>query len=366
VFVALLAAVTAIGLTAAPPPSEAVHPGDKIMVTVFNHPELSSPSVTVDAAGSISIPLAGAVDARGASTRVVAERIRSQLHPYVPLAAVDVRLLEQGTEIFVAGDRGGVLKYSPGETLVAALQDVRPNSAANPAAGGGDLRHGPIDLHDVQIVRDGATLGPYDVDALISHGDPGPALFPGDTLRLRDKPIRVAVLGDVKVPGSAYVDRGAPLLQTISEAGGALDTAWTTHIQLTRAGATRALALGDPAFSEPAQDGDVLVIPRAPTVSVLGMVVKPGSTVLRNDASLLDALYEAGGPQRNGNLKSVAVLHHGERTEYDITKLTHGAHNENPHLADGDTVFVPEGHKIDFGLFFQALTGAWMLKQLTL
>jgi hypothetical protein len=78
----------------------------------------------------------------------------------------------------------------------------------------------------------------------------------------------------------------------------------------------------------------------------------------------LDALYEAGGPERSGNLRSVAVLHNGQRLEYDITKLTHGSHDQNPSLSDGDTVFVPEGHKFDFSSLFQALTGAWMIKQL--
>ena len=41
------------------------------------------------------------------------------------------------------------------------------------------------------------------------------------------------------------------------------------------------------------------------------------------------------------------------------TGLTHGAMENNPSLRDGDTVYVPEGHKIDFGLFWQAIASTW-------
>jgi protein involved in polysaccharide export with SLBB domain len=331
---------------------------------VFNHPELSPPSTTVDASGDIAVPLAGVVDAQGATSTVLAERIRLRLLPYIPLVAVDVRVLEQGTDIFVSGDVGGVLKYSPGETLVAALQDESTNNGASPAAPAGaavDLRHGPIDLQDVGIIRDGAALGPYDVEAMIAQGEAGPPLDPGDTLVLKDKAIRIPVRGDVKVPGFAYLDPAEPLLQAIAQVGGPLETAWTSHVQLTRDGTTQTVPLGDPLFSEPSHPGDALLVPRAPTVSVLGLVVKPGTTVLHGDATLLDALYEAGGPTSNGNLRSVTVLRKGQRSEYDVANLTHGAHDQNPTLSDGDTVFVPEGHKFDFTFFFQALASAWVI-----
>ena len=97
---------------------------------------------------------------------------------------------------------------------------------------------------------------------------------------------------------------------------------------------------------------------------MLGSVVKPGNQILQGDATLLNALYDSGGPLKYGNLRSVAVIHQGQRKEYDITKLPHGASDQNPTLADGDTVFVPEGHKIDFTSVFQALSGIYLFRHL--
>ncbi|MDB5027035.1 MAG: hypothetical protein JWO66_724, partial [Candidatus Eremiobacteraeota bacterium] len=72
--------------------------------------------------------------------------------------------------------------------------------------------------------------------------------------------------------------------------------------------------------------------------------------------------YQAGGPNKWGDIRHVAVMHAGARTEYDITALSHGARNENPTLGDGDTVFVPEGHKVDFQAVFSALSLRWLFR----
>jgi len=85
------------------------------------------------------------------------------------------------------------------------------------------------------------------------------------------------------------------------------------------------------------------------------MVVKPGDVQLKNDTTLLSALYGADGIQKWADLKRVQVMHRGAHTTYDVTALTHGNVSQNPTLADGDTVFVPEGHKIDWTPVFAGL-----------
>jgi protein involved in polysaccharide export with SLBB domain len=85
------------------------------------------------------------------------------------------------------------------------------------------------------------------------------------------------------------------------------------------------------------------------------MVVKPGDVQLKNDMTLLSALYGADGIQKWADLKKVQVMHGSQRTTYDVTALTHGDVSQNPPLSDGDTVFVPEGHKIDWTPVFAAL-----------
>ena len=73
----------------------------------------------------------------------------------------------------------------------------------------------------------------------------------------------------------------------------------SNHVLLQRAGSTRSLALGDTAFNQPAQTGDVLTIPAAPRVNVVGTVVTPGVVALKTDPTLLSAclLYTSRIPQ---------------------------------------------------------------------
>jgi hypothetical protein len=124
---------------------------------------------------------------------------------------------------------------------------------------------------------------------------------------------------------------------------------------LERDGVRHSLAFGSPEFSEPAHSGDMILVPRAPVVTVVGMVVKPGDVTLKNDRTLLSALYAADGIQKWADLKKVQVMHNGQHVTYDVTRLTHGDVSQNPSLAAGDTVFVPEGHKIDWTPVFGAL-----------
>jgi protein involved in polysaccharide export with SLBB domain len=111
-----------------------------------------------------------------------------------------------------------------------------------------------------------------------------------------------------------------------------------------------------PAYREPAQNGDSIYVPPGIHVGVVGQVANPERVLLQGDQTLLSAIYYAGGPTKYGDIRHVRLLHGGTQTEYDVTDLTHGADGQeknNPVLADGDTIFVPEGHKIDFTSLFQ-------------
>jgi polysaccharide export outer membrane protein len=357
----------------AAPALAAVHPGDTLLVTVYDHPDLSGP-VSVDASGHISLPLAGTIDVRGLEPNQIAARVQHKLDEYIIKPAVDVRLKDQQASLNVSGGPGGTLKYEPGETLIGALGDLAPRFGGMPAKEGSpappavrslaDLERSRVDLQHVGVVRDGASLGTFDALALSSAGKPGPDLQPGDTLVLVDKPIAVHVIGDVREPGIAYLSADQPLADALAEAGGPTLTAASSHIELRRDGTTQSLALGDAIFNQPAQNGDSITIPSAPRVDVAGTVAKPGAVTLKTDFSLLSALYQAGGPTEWANLGQVQVMHNGATASYDITKLVHGDTSQNPQLKDGDLVFVPEGHKVSqstVGNIFQGLISALLL-----
>jgi protein involved in polysaccharide export with SLBB domain len=321
-----------------------LHRGDKVLVAVFNHPELTTgpmTPLTVGNDGNVSVPGAGTIPAAGATLAAFNDRIRAALARFIRQPVVDVQRVGEGQSIFVAGGPGGVLAFSPGETLLAAL---------------GQLTIGlGVDLRNVGILRNGVKLGTYDVPNLRAAGETGPALMPGDELQLPSKPVTVTVSGAVVQPGLTYVDKTEPLSAALSQVGGLQTDANTGDVVLIRNGVRKSYALGSETLGEPGQPGDQLIVQHAARVEVFGMVEKSGQATLRSDKSLLAALYQLGGPNRFGDLKHVTVTHEGVQSMFDITRLAHGDLTQNPTLADGDVVFIPEGYKVDFRGIFQTL-----------
>jgi len=355
------AASALLSLTGLSAAFASVHAGDQLQVTVYNHPELSE-RVTVNASDALSLPLAGTVNVSGLETTQIAVRIQHALEPYVKYPAVDVQLTGQTASLFVSGGPGGVLRYEPGETLAAALADLPSLESANaadatPAKASRlvSLERSRIDLHRVGLTRNGRSLGTFDAVALSARGEGGPQLLPADTINLVNKPKTVRVLGDVQTPGAAYLWNDEPLADALQQVGGPTDSAASSNLQLDRDGTKYALALGDARFHEPAQSGDVITVPTAPRVSVVGLVDHPGPVTLKTDFTLLNALYQAGGPTKWADLSKVAIVHDGIQSQYNLGRLAHGDTTQNPALQDGDLVFVPEGHKVDFLPIFQAL-----------
>ncbi len=367
----MIAAMFVASAPCATSASSILHPGDKIDVVVYTHPDLSS-TVTIAGNGTISLPAAGSIDAQGLSPEELAQRIEMRLAPMVKMVSVRVALETQSENIFVAGGPGGTLVYEPGESLVNILDRLQfsptrraeqtspdPHEvigyAQQVSSAPLDLFDGPIDFTRVSILRDGKNLGPYDLIALREAGERGPVLLPDDTVQLVNKPIAVHVRGDVPQPGTAYLNPSDPLERAVDQVGGTTQTSSQTALTLVRAGSEQVASLGSAVFAAPAVNGDEVIVKRAPRVDVFGTVVKPGDTYLRGNETLVAAIYNAGGPDRYANLKSVQVFHNGVKTEYNLAHLQKGHEGDNPMLYDGDVVFVPQGSTIDAFLIFQSL-----------
>jgi protein involved in polysaccharide export with SLBB domain len=127
------------------------------------------------------------------------------------------------------------------------------------------------------------------------------------------------------------------------------------QILLNRHGTLTQISEGSPEFSQPAQPGDVLTIPSQEHVQVMGAVNSQGEVTLKEDFTLISAIYYAGGPTKWADLGAVMVRHRGTLHKYNMGNMEHGAQTANPALEDGDVVFVPEGHKIDWRGFFQGI-----------
>lgn len=79
-------------------------------------------------------------------------------------------------------------------------------------------------------------------------------------------------------------------------------------------------------------------------VRVLGEVVRPGSYQLSSVATVLEALYFAGGPTDQGTYRRV-MLQRGREAPVEVDLypyLTSGSLSEDHRLQSGDVVFVPE------------------------
>jgi protein involved in polysaccharide export with SLBB domain len=348
-------------LCSALPAAAAINAGDRLNVHVYNHPELST-LATVDSSGSIQLPVVGTVRVAGLDSKDVASAIRERIKPYVPFPDVDVQDTSESQTIFITGAPGGVLPYSPNETLSAAVGEIAKATKFSdtdrtpPNAQLDQFDRSRLDLKRVGLIRGGKSLGVFDMIALRNAGNPGPALYANDTVAFANKPVSVSVQGAVNTPGSAYLWPDEPLSDAIAQAGGPSATAASGHIVVAHPnGSADTLAQGDPLFNAAAQSGDVVTIPTAPRVTMAGLVEHPGVVSLQNDFTLLSAVAAAGGYNKFGDLRKVQLIHAGVRTEYNMVALAHGDKAQNPELHDGDTVFVPEGHKTDWFQVFQGL-----------
>jgi protein involved in polysaccharide export with SLBB domain len=252
----------------------------------------------------------------------------------------------------------------PGETLSSALGQLREQIEKDEGASldpldkhNGVLIRSAIDLRRIVVESDRHLSTPINGEDLQQSGQPGPKLNPGDTLRFPSKPVRVNVSGQVSAPGPIYLYNNDTLELALVEAGGPLSSASTASATLIRKGQEIPLPLAGASLQQAPQNGDTIVVRPAPHVTVVGQVSTPGEYTLRNGSTLLNALYLSGGPTKWANVKYIEVVHGANREHFDLTGLQHGDLSSNVPLSDGDVVYVPEGHRIDASLFFQAIVG---------
>lgn len=126
----------------------------------------------------------------------------------------------------------------------------------------------------------------------------------------RTGPIRVFVLGEVKVPGGYVFTGHTSVLSALYFAKGPTDIGTVRNIQLTRSGNRFTLDLykylirGEPLGPQALQDGDILLSGRAEAlVEVLGDVGRPATYELKKGEGIKELLEFAAG------LNSTAATH---------------------------------------------------------
>jgi protein involved in polysaccharide export with SLBB domain len=325
--------------------------GDLLGITVFDVPELTR-DVRVSQSGQISIPLvpvrlqmsgltesqaeqkiAEVLEANGLVSHpevgVMVREHKSKpitivgavAHPMVYQADRIVTLLEALAEAGgVSADAGDTVIVTRAHTAVfVAVQDVEPaKQQGQQAPGTGE----PPQL-DPEPASIASTKG--------APGTPQAPLFPTEGQMADAAPTAVAM------PSGAASE----------STEGASTSAYTITINLNEL-----LEKGDTQNNIPLHAGDVVTVPHAGIVYVLGAVNKPGGFVVSNDRTQLTALKIlalAGGATNIAKMHNAVIIRkdgQGKETqqEVDLKKILE-RQNEDLQLRASDILYVPDSLK---------------------
>jgi len=187
----------------------------------------------------------------------------------------------------------------------------------------------------------------------------------------------ITVIGAVKTPMVIQALRKTTLLQALSQAGGIGEDAGGTVI-VTRPApdASDSADPGDPSapsaaqtftinladvlesndsrFNIPLIGGDVVSVPRAGIIYVVGAVNHPGGFLLQNDLdhmTMLKMLSLAGGTTNTAKMKNAVVLRKnlatGKRDQVpvDLSKIMH-LKTQDVQMEANDILFVPDSQSL--------------------
>ncbi len=178
----------------------------------------------------------------------------------------------------------------------------------------------------------------------------------------------VSVTGEVQHPGVYSVLGSRTLLDVISMAGGLTNIA-DTNVTIRRRSGTEenvsAALKSDDAKTALANNvqvfpGDLVVVPRAGIVYVLGDVNRPGGFTMQNNGkiTLLQALAQAGGTNRSASMNGATLLCKTPNgyvsKQVRIGDLVHGR-GEDIEMHPNDVLYVPNSVLKSVGQSTQAI-----------
>lgn len=284
-----------------------IGPEDLLDISVYGAPDLSG-KVRVAAAGSISLPLLGSVQASGLTSdelEVVLEELLHQTYMKDPHVSVFVKEMESHpVSVFGAVEKPGVFQIRGPKNLIEVLSMAQ--GLANDAG------------NTVIVMRHGGPATPAAAD----YPDPKSA----EASSLPGKFAKQGSLQAISVTTSAGNSAGNSIQVNLKDL---LDT-------------------GDSRYNVLVYPGDVVTVTRAGVVYVVGEVTKPGGYVLKTNQniSVLQALALAEGLTHTSSGKHARIIRTeeatGARTEIPINlnKILAG-HAPDPLLHAKDIVFVP-------------------------
>lgn len=326
-------------------PDYVVSPGDALEVQVFGEADLSK-TYPVGPAGSIVVPIVGQInvaDLTLAQTQaVLTQKLRTILR--FPRVTVGLNEIQSVRKIYVLGyvATQGPVALPFGATVLDAL-------AAAGAVDNSDLRR-------VQLTHPGKPPLTLDLSGLRT-GDVVPQpekIRYGDVVYVPRLEDRIAVLGEVKTPGSVVLPLGqkVTVLDALARVGGGLTAeasllnAMLVHEngQTTAVNLEALLKQGDTSQNALLQPGDTLVVQQAANISVVGEVAQPLSFRGSEPVTVLEALAQAGSFTLQADLEKAQIISaSGQARNVNLKALwEQGDLSQNLKLSAGDVLLLPE------------------------
>ena len=319
-------------------------PGDVLRVEVFGEKDLSG-TFRIGPSGSIVLPQVGAVDISGLTLAQAQERIREALSELLrrPMVGVSIDELASARKVYVGGkvSSPGPRELPFGATVLDAIiaAGIRPDS---------DLRH-------VRLTRPGQAPRILDLSGwkTAKGVDISVPLRWGDIIFVPELTERISILGAVAQPVTLVpaIGERITVLEAIARAAGGLtEEADPANATLLHADGTsthldirRLLEEGDVSQNVELKPGDVLIVPKAKSVSVVGEVEQPVSFIASEPVPVLEALARAGALQPQADLKHARIIRPSGVEEVDLDALVkEGRRVGEVKLNPGDVLVIPE------------------------
>lgn len=210
-------------LAAYRPESYRIHPGDTVLVTVWDHPELTTPAGSQQQAisngrlvkpdGTMFYPYAGNIEVAGMTIEELRETLSSRLSKFLLEPKVDVNVVGFGSRVSL---QGAFVDTAPQELTTVPL-------TLSQAIGAAQVDLDEADLSGLVLTRDGRSYR-LDLDALNRDGDVAQQIYlkPGDHLFLpfNDRK-EIYVIGEVLRPQAiTFKTSDMTLTQALGRTGG--------------------------------------------------------------------------------------------------------------------------------------------------